>query len=44
MFLENFVLFFKVGSLPSMEPNAELELMTLKLRPEMRSRVGCLTN
>ena len=38
------IFFFKVGFMPSMEPNVGLELMTLRSRPELRSRVRCLTN
>ncbi|XP_058582260.1 uncharacterized protein LOC131509943 isoform X4 [Neofelis nebulosa] len=33
-----------VGSTPSMEPSAGLELMTLRSTTELRSRVGCSTN
>jgi len=36
--------FLKVDSMPSVDPNTGLELMTLRSRPELRSRVGCLTN
>ena len=36
-------LFLKLASMHSMEPNVGLDFMTLKLRPELRSRVGCLT-
>uniref|UniRef100_A0ABI8A7H8 Guided entry of tail-anchored proteins factor 1 n=1 Tax=Felis catus TaxID=9685 RepID=A0ABI8A7H8_FELCA len=32
------------GSTPRMEPSAGLELMTLRWRPELRSRVRCLTS
>ena len=38
------VIFFKVGSTPSTEPNMGLELTTLRSRPELRSRVSCLTD
>jgi len=39
-----FIYLFRVGSTPSMEANAGLELTTLRSKPEPRSRVGCLTN
>ena len=32
-------LFLKVSSMPSVEPNTELEPMTLRSRPELKSRV-----
>lgn len=35
---------FQVGSMPSIEPNVGLEVMTLRSRPKLRSRVGGLTN
>ena len=35
--------FKKVGSMPSIEPNRGLELTTLRLRYELRSRVRSLT-
>lgn len=35
--------FFYVGSPPSLEPNPRLELSTLRLRPELRSRDDRLT-
>ena len=38
------IIFFKVGSIPCMEPNAGTELMKLRSRPELRSRVALLTN
>ena len=34
----------KAGSKLSVEPNIELDLMTLRSWPELKSRVGCLTN
>ena len=37
-------LFLKVGSMPSMEPNVELEIMTLSSRPEPKSSMRCLTD
>ena len=37
------IFFFSVGITPTMEPNMGLELITLRSRPELRSRVGCLT-
>ena len=39
-----FVYIFLVGATPSMEPNVGLKLTTLKSRPELRSRVKCLTD
>ena len=36
--------FLYVASMPSMDPNAGLELTTLRSWPELRSRVRCLTN
>ena len=30
--------------MPSVEPDVGLELTTLRSRPELRSRVGCLTD
>ena len=33
-----------LGSTLGVEPNAGLELMTLRSRPELRSRARCLTN
>ena len=38
-----YFIFFKVGSIPSEEPNTGLELTTLRSRPEFSSRVGNLT-
>lgn len=37
-------LFCLVGSAPSVEPNVRLGLMTLRSRPELRLRVGHLTD
>ena len=37
---ESFI--FKVGSMPSVKPNVGLELMNLRLTPELKSRVGTL--
>ena len=39
-----FLLFFYVGPTPSMEPNTGLKLVTSRSRPELRSRVRCLTD
>ena len=36
--------FSKVDSVPRVEPSVGIELKTLKPRPELRSRVRCLTN
>ena len=36
--------FFKVGSMPSMEPSVGLELTTLRSRPELISAIRLLTN
>jgi len=41
--LMNYIYIFKVGSMPSMEPNVGLELTTLRSRLELRSRVGHVT-
>ena len=39
-----FINFFKVGSTPSIEPDMGFELMALRSRPKLRSRVRGLTN
>lgn len=41
---ENFFFFFKGGSMPNAELNAEFELTTLRSRLELRSRVRGLTD
>ena len=43
LFLLTYFFFFSyIGYMPSVEPNMELELKTLRSRPELRPRVGCL--
>ena len=44
MFKLSHLSFYKVGYVPSMEPNTELQFMALRSRPELRSRVRPLTN